>query len=60
MRESSVHLTLEANSAGRGPLLPCHLRAIPDGRSRFLTVNHGQSGHLHLHRFSMGEVRHEW
>jgi hypothetical protein len=39
---------------------PCHLRAIRDGRSWFLTVTHGHSGHVDLRRLSIGEGRHEW
>jgi hypothetical protein len=39
---------------------PCHLRAIQDERSRFLTVNHGHSGHVDPGCFSIGKGRHEW
>jgi hypothetical protein len=53
-------LELANSQAGRTRARPCHLRAIPHGRSRFLTVHHGHSGHVALRRFSIGKGRHEW
>jgi hypothetical protein len=53
-------LELASSRAGGTHARPCHLRAIPDACSRFLTVNHGHSGHVGLRRFSIGKGRHEW
>jgi hypothetical protein len=53
-------LKLASSRAGGTHARPCHLRAIPDGRSRLLAVNHGHSDHVDLRRFSIGKGRHEW